>query len=33
VIGNTAYGLRWLEIAHGQRFDLKKSLARELPLE
>ena len=29
---DTAYGLRWLELAHGRRFDLKRSLARQLPL-
>jgi transcriptional regulator with XRE-family HTH domain len=31
-VEDAAFGLRWLEIAHGWRFDLTKSLARDLPL-
>jgi transcriptional regulator with XRE-family HTH domain len=32
-IEDAAFGLRWLEIAQAGRFDLNKSLARQLPLE
>lgn len=28
---DAAYGLRWLELTHGARFDLGRSLARQLP--
>ena len=31
-IEDAAYGLRWLELAHGLRFDLSRSLAAQLPL-
>lgn len=31
-IEDAAYGLRWLEIVHGLRFDLGSSLVRQLPL-
>ena len=31
-VDEAAFGLRWLEIAHASRFNLKRSLARELPL-
>jgi hypothetical protein len=27
-----AYGLRWLEIVHGLRLDLRRSLVRQLPV-
>ena len=29
---DAAYGLRWLELAHGRRFDLRRSLVPQLPL-
>jgi transcriptional regulator with XRE-family HTH domain len=32
-VEGAAFGLRWLEIAQAGRFDLNKSLARQLPLE
>lgn len=31
-VEDAAYGLRWLELAHGLRFDLGHSLVRQLPL-
>lgn len=31
-IEDAAYGLRWLELAHGLRFDLGRSLVPQLPL-
>ena len=32
-IEDAAYGLRWLEIAHGLWLDVRRSLARQLPLK
>jgi hypothetical protein len=29
---DAAYGLRWVEVAHGLRFDLDRSLVPQLPL-
>ena len=29
---DAGYGLRWLELAHGLRFDLRRSLVAQLPL-
>ena len=29
---DAGYGLRWLELAHGLRFDLHRSLVPQLPL-
>ena len=29
---DAAHGLRWLELAHGLRFDLRRSLVPQLPL-
>jgi hypothetical protein len=31
-IEDAAHGLRWLEVVHGQRFDLSRSLVPQLPL-
>lgn len=31
-VEDAAFGLRWLELAHGLRFDLGHSLVRQLPL-
>jgi hypothetical protein len=28
---DAAYGLRWLELAHGRRFDLGRSLVPQIP--
>jgi transcriptional regulator with XRE-family HTH domain len=30
-IEDAAYGLRWLEIGHGRRYDVARSLVRQLP--
>ncbi|GEM_PF-7011317 len=31
-IEDATYGLRWLEVVHGLRFDLGHSLVRQIPL-
>ena len=31
-IEDAAYGLRWLEVTQGPRFDLRRSLVPQLPL-
>ena len=31
-VEDAAFGLRWLELAHGRRFDLRGSLVPQLPL-
>lgn len=31
-LGDAGYGLRWLELEHGLRFDLRRSLVSQLPL-
>ncbi|MBI4495222.1 MAG: helix-turn-helix domain-containing protein [Chloroflexi bacterium] len=32
-VEDAAFGLRWVELAHGIQLDLNRSLARQLPLE